>query len=54
MWAVMFFGPLAHLRALLAGCCLSTYGQGATVTLRPARFLKPSANKAADITPAQS
>ena len=46
---VMFFGPLAHLTHLAGGLT-----RRATVTRRPALFLRPLASKGADTTPAQS
>jgi hypothetical protein len=54
LWAVMFFFPLAHLTHLAGGMTPFDIRRGATVTQRPARSSKLSANKAADTTSVQS
>jgi hypothetical protein len=54
MWAVMFFGPLAHLARLASGLAPFDISSEATATMRPAHFLKQSAVKAAHTTSVQS
>ena len=54
LWAVMFFGPLAHLSRLSGGMMPFDIRPGATATLRRARSSKPSARKVARIMPVQN
>ena len=54
LWAVMFFGPLAHLSRLAGGMSPSTLGPKATVSLKRARSLKLSVRKVVHTMPVQN
>jgi hypothetical protein len=44
LWAVMFFGTLAHLQALAGGAAHSTSGRWATVMRKRGPFSPPPEN----------